>query len=143
MRTPSRGLALCAFLGVAVTSAGARAAEPDPWFGADKALHFAVSAGVAGAGYGVTTAFASDRWKALTVGAGAALAVGALKEGYDAAGSGDPSWKDFGWDVIGAAVGLAIAWGIDAGVHGGKAPPLSSRLLLERRATVASWALRF
>ena len=42
----------------------------------------------------------------------------------DATGSGDPSWKDFTWDVIGAAVGLAIAWGIDTAVHGGKAPPL-------------------
>ena len=127
-------------LGLTV-SAPARAADPDPWFGRDKALHFAVSAGIAGAGYGITTAFAEDRWKALAVGGGAALAAGALKEGYDATGHGDPSWKDFAWDVIGAAVGLAIAWGIDTAVHGGKAPPLSSRLTLDPRARAASFAL--
>ena len=134
-------LAVLVFLGLTAPSAIARA--DDEWFGQDKALHFAVSAGIAGAGYGVTTAFASDRWKAFAVGGGAALAAGALKEGYDAAGHGDPSWKDLGWDVIGAAVGLALAWGIDTAVHGGKAPPLSSRLSLEPRARTASWALRF
>ena len=140
----SRGsAALSAFLGVTLLCASARAADPDPWFGRDKALHFAVSAAIAGAGYGVTTALARDRWKAFAVGAGAALAAGALKEGYDAAGHGDPSWKDMGWDVIGTAVGLAIAWGIDAAVHGGKPAPLSARLSLEPRAASASWALRF
>jgi putative lipoprotein len=107
-------------------AAPARAADPDPWFGSDKALHFTISAGIAGAGYGITTAFAEDRWKAWAVGGGAALAAGALKEGFDATGSGDPSWKDFTWDLIGAAVGLALAWGIDAAVHGGKAPPLAA-----------------
>ena len=130
-------------LSVAASSMPARAAESDPWLGEDKALHFAVSAGVAGAGYGITTALARDRWKAFAVGGGAALAVGALKEGYDAAGHGDPSWKDFAWDVIGAAVGLAIAWGVDTGLHGGKAPPLSSRLSFDPRAPAASFALRF
>lgn len=107
------------------STAPARAADPDPFFGPDKALHFAVSAGIAGAGYGATTAFTADRWKAFAVGGGAALAAGALKEAYDATGHGDPSWKDFAWDAIGAAVGLAIAWGIDAAVQG-KVPPMSS-----------------
>jgi putative lipoprotein len=130
------------FLGVTVSSAYARA-DPDPWFGQDKALHFTVSAGIAGTGYGVTTAFAEDRWKAFAIGGGAALAAGALKEGYDASRHGDPSWKDFGWDVIGAAVGLVIAWGVDAGVHGGKAPPLVSRLSLDSHAPTASCALTF
>ncbi len=126
----------------ATLSAPARA-EPDPWFGRDKALHFAVAAGIAGAGYGVTTAFARDRWKAFAVGGGAAIAAGVLKEGYDAAGHGDPSWKDFGWDVLGAAVGLVIAWGIDAGVHGGCPPPLSSRLSLDPRVRAASIGVAF
>lgn len=134
---------MCSCLGVTVLSASARAAEPDPWFGRDKAQHFAVAAAIAGAGYGVTTAFARDRWKAFAVGGGAALAAGALKEGYDATGHGDPSWKDLGWDVIGAAVGLAIAWGIDAAVHGGQPPPLSSRLTLDPRASSASIVLGF
>jgi putative lipoprotein len=136
-------LAIAILLGLTAPPAIARAAETDPWFGSDKALHFAVSAGIAGAGYGVTTAFAEDRWKAFAIGGGAALAAGALKEGYDAMGHGDPSWKDFGWDVIGAAVGLAIAWGVDAALHGGKAPPLSSRLAFGPRAPAASWAVPF
>ena len=131
------------FLGVVTAPATVRADDADSWFGRDKALHFAVSAGIAGAGYGVSTAFARDRWKAFAIGGGAALAAGAVKEGYDAAGRGDPSWKDLGWDVVGAAVGLAIAWGIDTAVHGGSAPPLSSHLSLDPRAPNASWTLRF
>jgi putative lipoprotein len=120
-----RAPALAAFAVVVATAGRARAADPDPFFGPDKALHFAVSAAVAGAGYGATTALTDDRWKAFAVGGGAALALGALKEAYDATGRGDPSWKDFAWDAIGAAVGLAVAWGIDVAVQG-KAPPLSA-----------------
>ncbi|HMI83015.1 MAG TPA: hypothetical protein VK550_02920 [Polyangiaceae bacterium] len=132
-----------ALVGVTASPLSARATEADPWFGTDKALHFAVSAGIAGAGYGVTTAFSDERWKAFAIGGGVALAAGALKEAYDATGHGDPSWKDLGWDVIGAAVGLAIAWGVDAGLHGGKPPPLSTRLAIDPRAPAASLALRF
>ena len=139
----TRIAALIALILISATVSRPARAEPDPWLGRDKALHFAAAAGIAGAGYGVTTAFARDRWKALAVGGGAALAAGALKEGYDATGPGDPSWKDFAWDVLGAAVGLAIAWGIDAGVHGGRAPPLSSRLVLDPRTSAASFAVRF
>jgi putative lipoprotein len=131
------------FLGLTVTLRSARAAGADPWFGQDKALHFVASAGIAGAGYGVTTAFARDRWKAFAIGGGAALAAGALKEGYDAAGHGDPSWKDLGWDVVGTAVGLALAWGVDVALHGGNVPPLSSRLSLDPSAPAASLAVRF
>jgi putative lipoprotein len=134
---------MLAFLGLAVTPRPVRAADADPWFGQDKSLHFAVSAGIAGAGYAVTTAFARDRWKAFAIGGGAALAAGALKEGYDAAGHGHPSWKDWGWDVVGTAVGLALAWSVDVALHGGKVPPLSSRLSLDPSAPAASLALRF
>ena len=138
----TRIAALVALALISATVSRPARAEPDPWLGRDKALHFAVAAGIAGAGYGMTTAFARDRWKALAIGGGAALAAGALKEGYDATGPGDPSWKDFAWDVLGAAVGLAIAWGIDAGVHGGSPPPLSS-LVRDPRTPAASFAVRF
>lgn len=117
--------ALLGFALVATIAPPARAADPDPWFGPDKALHFAVSAGIAGAGYGVTTAFEGERWKAFAVGGGAALTLGALKEAYDATGHGDPSWKDFAWDAAGTVVGLAVAWGVDALVRGGT-PPFTS-----------------
>jgi putative lipoprotein len=103
----------------------AKAADPDPFWGKDKALHF-VSAGVlAGAGYAVTTALTNDRWKAFAVGGAVGLGAGAAKEGLDALGYGDPSWKDFAWDAIGTAFGLGVAFVIDAGVRGSW-PPLAA-----------------
>jgi putative lipoprotein len=104
-----------------LSPAVARAADPDPFWGPDKALHFAASGVIAGAGYGIGTAVWSERWKAFAFGGVAALGAGALKEGLDAAGLGDPSWKDFAWDVIGAAAGLGVAFAIDVGAHGGTA----------------------
>jgi putative lipoprotein len=121
----------------------ALAADPDPFWGKDKALHFAVAGTLAGAGYGVTTAVTPDRWKAFAVGGGVAIGAGALKEGLDAAGLGDPSWKDFAWDVIGAACGLGIAWVIDVGVHGGKVPPLTAGASATLRPTVVSARVSF
>jgi putative lipoprotein len=100
----------------------ARADAADPFWAPDKALHFAVAGAIAGAGYGVTTQLTEDRWKAFAVGAGAALGAGALKEGLDAAGMGDPSWKDFAWDVIGAAAGLAVAWAVDSAARADHVP---------------------
>ena len=117
-----RAAVLLGSAAIASMATPAFAADPDPWFGPDKTLHFAVSAGIAGAGYGVTTALTDERWKAFAVGGGAAVTLGALKEAYDATGHGDPSWKDFAWDVAGTVVGLAVAWGVDALVHGGTPP---------------------
>jgi putative lipoprotein len=105
-------------------STTARAAD-DPFWGPDKALHFAVAGTIAGVGYAATTAATDDRWKAFAIGGGAALGAGALKEGLDAAGMGDPSWKDFAWDAIGAVCGLGAAWLIDVAIQG-HAPPLSA-----------------
>jgi putative lipoprotein len=130
-----RAATLVAWASIFAIAESAHAADPDPFFAPDKALHFAVSAGIAGGAYGMTTALTDDRWKAFALGGGAALAVGAVKEAYDATGPGDPSWKDFAWDAIGAAVGLAIAWGIDAAVQG-KVPPMSA-------STASGGALRF
>jgi putative lipoprotein len=101
-------------------------ADADPFWGRDKALHFVVAGTIAGAGYGTTTAFTDDRWKAFAIGGAAAIGAGALKEGLDAVGYGDPSWKDFAWDVIGAACGLGLAWAIDVGIRGGSVPPWSA-----------------
>jgi putative lipoprotein len=112
-------------LALATTSTAAHAAGEDPFWGPDKALHFAVAGTIAGVGYGVTTAATADRWKAFAVGGAAAVGAGALKEGLDAAGLGDPSWKDFAWDVIGAACGLGVAWALDVAVQGGHVPAWS------------------
>jgi putative lipoprotein len=118
--------AAAVFIALAADAAPARAAD-DPFWGPDKALHFAVAGTIAAVGYGVTTAATPDRWKAFAVGGAAAVGAGALKEGLDATGFGDPSWKDFAWDVIGAACGLGVAWAVDVAVHGGHVPPWSAR----------------
>jgi putative lipoprotein len=101
----------------------ARAADPDPFWGPDKALHFGVSAAISAGGYAAGTGLWDERWKAIAFGGGIALGAGALKEGLDAAGLGDPSWKDFAWDAIGTACGIAVALAVDLAVHGGRLPP--------------------
>lgn len=85
----------------------------DPWLGPDKALHCAFSAGIAGAGYAGTAFFTDDVGVRLLVGGGLSLGAGAAKELVELAGFGHPSWKDFAWDVVGAATGLLVAWLID------------------------------
>ena len=95
----------------------ALASDADPWFGRDKALHFGASATIAAGGYAITTALSeapTPRWKAFAVGGALAISAGAFKETLDAMGYGDPSWRDFTWDVIGTAFGLGVAFGIDA-----------------------------
>ena len=115
------------FLGAAVLLAPVAArAEPDPWLGRDKALHFSASAVIAGAGYGGASLLTDDRRWRLAAGAGLAIAAGAGKEIADANGHGDPSWRDFTWDLIGAATGLGIAWLIDRWVTAPRRAPLGA-----------------
>lgn len=102
-----------AVVGSTATAPRARAAEADPWFGHDKALHFSISAALAGGGYGATAALSDARSWRLPVGATIALAAGVGKELYDLSGRGDPSWRDLTWDVAGTVTGLAVAWLID------------------------------
>ena len=109
-------VAAAVMLAVVAQASPARAQDDDPWFARDKALHFDVSAGIAAATYGVSAGWMFDaRWKALALGGGVALAAGAGKELLDATHvlGGDPSWKDFTWDVFGTLAGLALAWGVD------------------------------
>lgn len=92
--------------------------DPDPWFGPDKALHFTVSSLVAGGGYGMTAIFNDRVATRIVFGAGLGLVVGAGKELWDLSGHGDPSWKDFTWDVIGTVFGVGIAVTIDLATRG-------------------------
>jgi putative lipoprotein len=89
------------------------AADYDPWWGRDKALHFGVSAGLAAGGYAASAPFLEQRWQRAAAGGGFALVLGAGKEAYDATGHGDASFKDFTWDVAGAAVGVVVALLVD------------------------------
>ncbi len=89
----------------------------DDWFGPDKALHFSVSALLAGAGYAATAPFTERTAVRVGVGAGFALSLGIAKELYDATGAGDPSWRDFTWDALGTGVGVLTAWLVDLAIH--------------------------
>jgi len=87
--------------------------DDDPWLGPDKALHFSVSAAIAGAGYGAGAALDQERpWRFLI---GGALGVGAGvgKELLDLAGAGQPSWRDLAWDALGITTGLLLAYAFD------------------------------
>ena len=91
----------------------ASAADPDPWLGKDKALHFGASSLIAAGGYTIGAFVFDARGHALFVGAALAAAAGIGKETLDLAGYGDPSWKDLAWDGVGMVAGLAVAWGVD------------------------------
>jgi putative lipoprotein len=108
------GLASAATVMLLTTKA--RAADPDPWFGPDKGLHFGVSVGLAAGGYGVSAIVLNERWQRALAGSAFSLTLGAGKELYDLTGHGDASWKDFTWDVVGTAVGVGIALLIDTAV---------------------------
>jgi putative lipoprotein len=96
-----------------VWTAAAPAAAQDDWLGRDKALHFGVSAAIAASAYGVSAIWLEQpAWRALA-GTSTALAAGAVKELWDAAGHGDPSGKDFTWDLLGAVTGAGFALGVD------------------------------
>lgn len=93
--------------------ASADPARPDPWFGPDKALHFAAGAAITSGGYGLAALAQGDR--ELCIGLGAALGIGAsfMKEALDAAGFGTPSGRDFAWGVFGTAAGIGISISLD------------------------------
>ena len=91
----------------------ARADDADPWLGKDKILHFGAGTTIAAGGYVTGILIFDRRSYALVTGGVLAIASGAGKELVDLTGSGDPSWRDFTWTCIGAAAGLALAWGND------------------------------
>lgn len=114
-------------------------ADDDPWFAHDKFLHASVSGTLANLSYAGATQLFDARGTALLAAAGFTIFVGAAKETLDYTGLGDPSWKDFTWDVIGTATGLAVAYTMDLFVRGTgpKRPPLFAPERLQ------SFTLRF
>lgn len=83
----------------------------DDFLGADKALHFAASAGITLFSYSGSAYLNLDGGNRLLLAGTTVLAIGALKEVvFDfALGHGKPSLLDFTWDVFGAMFGLATA----------------------------------
>jgi putative lipoprotein len=92
--------------------------DTDPWFGPDKALHMSAALGVAAGGYVGGVAAFHERWAGVAMGFGIAAALGGIKEGVDASGLGDPSWKDFVWDLVGATLGVGLSVTFDAALRG-------------------------
>jgi putative lipoprotein len=96
--------------------ARAQKAEPvenDPWFGHDKALHFAASASLAVVGYAGASLATDHRPTRMIAAASFALGLGIAKEVWDATGHGDASWRDLTWDVVGTTTGVLIACALD------------------------------
>ena len=110
-------------LALAFTSTPAAASDSDPWFGPDKALHFGVSVGLSAAGYAAISPWLESRSERALVGGAFSLSLGGGKELWDLTGHGDPSWRDFTWDVLGTAVGVALAASVDALLSRGKGTP--------------------
>jgi len=110
-------------LAFSLASRSAAASATDPWFGPDKAWHFGVSMGLAAGGYAAASPWLDTRGERALAGGALSLTLGASKELWDLAGHGDPSWRDFTWDVLGTAAGVALAVGLDALVSHGKEPP--------------------
>jgi putative lipoprotein len=91
----------------------ARAAEPDPWFARDKALHFGATFTLAGGGYAGAALISPRESVRTAAGAGLGLGAGIAKEIYDRYSGGHPSWRDLTWDMVGTATGLLTAWLLD------------------------------
>lgn len=106
-------IAILAWVGLSASTARAANSDPDPWLGPDKMLHFGMSTALAAGGYAASSLIWDGTGERLVAGAVFSLTIGAAKELYDMTGAGDPSWRDFAWDVVGTGAGLLLAWGID------------------------------
>ena len=94
-------------------------AQQDPWFGRDKALHFAAGAAIGTGGYVLGTVAFDRRDRGVVVGLALGLGTGAAKELRDRRSTGHASWRDFAWTAAGTTVGVTAAWLIDRARHGG------------------------
>lgn len=101
-------------IALTAVSTTALASDPDPWFGRDKALHFSVSVALSAGGYAASSIWLDRHYERALAGSAFSLTLGAGKELWDWSGHGDPSWRDFTWDVVGTSVGAALALATDA-----------------------------
>ncbi|CAI1041420.1 YfiM family lipoprotein [Serratia entomophila] len=81
----------------------------DSWTGKDKAQHFVASAAFAAAGAAYGDRQNWNEARSRSFGLAFSVGLGAAKELYDSREGGTGwSWKDFAWDVAGAAAGYSL-----------------------------------
>jgi len=102
---------------LAMPASAARAADPDPWFGRDKLLHFSAAGSQAVVGYANAEMWTGSRPARAVAGGALAVSAGVAKELWDLDGHGDASWRDLGWDLLGAATGVLVSAGVDWAVN--------------------------
>jgi putative lipoprotein len=102
---------------LAMPASAARAADPDPWFGRDKLLHFSAAGSLAVVGYANAAMWTESRPARAVAGGALAVSAGVAKELWDLDGHGDASWRDLGWDLLGAATGVLVSAGVDWAVN--------------------------
>lgn len=113
IRAVRTGAALTLVAGLAAGCASLRHGD-DPWWGEDKAKHFAVCslAGAAGA-LAARQADGSDG-QAFGIGVGVAVGLGVGKETYDDRIKGTYfSGKDLVWDLLGGLAGSLVVLGLE------------------------------
>jgi putative lipoprotein len=89
------------------------AADRDPWWGQDKALHFSSCFMFAGDGYAGASVISKRESARIGTGAALAIAAGVTKEVHDKYSGGDASMRDLTWDMVGAATGTVLSWLVD------------------------------
>ncbi|HEX5660247.1 MAG TPA: hypothetical protein VFX59_23795 [Polyangiales bacterium] len=103
-------------------------AHADDWWGRDKSLHFGISIVLGAGGYAGSAPLVRPRWARAAIGGGFAVGVGGAKELWDIR-HGDPSWRDFTWDVAGSAVGVTVSSLLDLALTSprpiGASPPVA------------------
>lgn len=96
-------------LPVVVLLAGCSHKANDQWSGQDKAQHFIASTLLTAAGSEVAQRQGSSSVRSANIGFLFSVSLGATKELWDSRPTGTGwSWKDFTWDVAGAATGYMI-----------------------------------
>jgi putative lipoprotein len=123
-----------ALLGAALGPLSGRARADDAFFGADKSLHFSISAAAA-----LTCELALDSFELpapvhYPLALGLPLALGFGKELFDYARSGQASRADLTWDILGVATGLLVALVLEQWLIGPADAPAPAA-----RAAISSW----
>src|SRR4051812_16193527 len=111
--TPSIAVVGVSMVGSLVLAALLSVAEPDPWFGEDKAKHFGVSAGLGVAGTSLSPLVTDSLPLQLTLAGGMSLSIGLGKEIADSMGGSGFSVRDLAWDAAGTMTGMLVVWAVD------------------------------